>query len=180
MILPYRNTSPQFGQNVFLAPNATLIGDVRLGDDCSIWFGTVLRGDVNYIQIGAKANIQDLCVCHGTLNKWPLIVGAGVTVGHGVILHGCVIQEFCLIGMGARILDGARVGPYALVAAGAVVREGFIVPENTLVAGIPAEVKRELRPDEIENLRASAERYHSYKNAYLHAGIGQPMPPHGN
>ncbi|MGH7492283.1 MAG: gamma carbonic anhydrase family protein [bacterium] len=180
MILPYQNLGPQFGQKVFLAPNATIIGDVRLGDDCSIWFGTVLRGDVNYIHIGAKTNIQDLCVCHVTLNKWPLDVGAGVTVGHGVILHGCVIKEYCLIGMGARILDGAQVGPRALVAAGAVVRQGFVVPEDTLVAGIPAEVKRALRPHEIESLRASAERYVGYKNAYLHAGIGQPVPPHGN
>ena len=180
MILPYKDLYPQLGQNIFLAPNATLIGDVHLGDDCSVWFGAVIRGDVNYIRIGAKTNIQDLCMCHVTLNKWPLLVGEGVTVGHGAILHGCVIQDYCLIGMGARILDGARIGPRALIAAGAVVREGFVVPENTLVAGTPAEIKRALRPQEIENLLASAERYVSYKNTYLHAGIGQPMPPHGN
>jgi carbonic anhydrase/acetyltransferase-like protein (isoleucine patch superfamily) len=181
MILPYQSSRPQFGQNVFLAPNATIIGDVHLGDDCSIWFGAVIRGDVNYIRIGARTNIQDLCMCHVTLNKWPLHIGAGVTVGHGVILHGCVIEDHCLIGMGARILDGAQVGPVALVAAGALVREGFVVPEKTLVAGIPAEVKRELRPHEIENLLASADRYLGYKNTYLSAGIGQtvPAPGHG-
>lgn len=177
MILPYNNIYPRLGENVFLAPHAALIGDVHLGDDCSIWFGAVIRGDVNYIRIGARTNIQDLCMCHVTLNKWPLLIGAGVTVGHSAILHGCVIHDDCLIGMGARVLDGAQVGPRALVAAGAVVREGFTVPENTLVAGIPAEIKRELRPQEIENLLASAERYVGYKNAYLHAGIGRPVPP---
>ena len=173
MILPYKNILPQFGNGVFLAPNATVIGDVIIGDEVSIWFGTVIRGDVNYIRIGAKTNIQDLCMCHVTLNKWPLIIGEGVTVGHSVVLHGCVIEDYCLIGMGARILDGARVGPRALVAAGAVVREGFVVPENSLVAGVPAEVKRPLRREELENLQASAERYVRYKNEYLAAGIGQ-------
>ncbi len=180
MMLPYKDISPRLGQNVFLAPNATVIGDVHLGDDCSIWFGAVIRSDVNYIRIGAKTNIQDLCMCHVTLNKWPLLIGEGVTIGHGAIVHGCVIKDYCLIGMGARILDGAQIGSRALVAAGAVVREGFIVPENTLAAGIPAEIKRELRPQEIENLLASAGRYVEYKNAYLYAGVGRPMPPPGN
>jgi len=172
MIIPYNNLSPKIGNNVFIAPNATIIGDVEIGEDASIWFNTVIRGDVNYIRIGAKTNIQDLCMCHVTLNKWPLIIGEGVTIGHSVVVHGCVIKDYCLIGMGARILDGAQVGPYALVAAGAVVREGFVVPEYSLVAGVPAAVKRRLTAQEIDNLTASAARYVGYKNSYLAAGGG--------
>jgi carbonic anhydrase/acetyltransferase-like protein (isoleucine patch superfamily) len=171
MILSYNNLSPKFAQGVFIAPNATIIGDVEIGEDASVWFNTVVRGDVNFIRIGAKTNIQDLCVCHVTINKWPLIIGEGVTVGHSVVVHGCVIKDYCLIGMGSRILDGAQVGPYALVAAGSVVRQGFVVPEYSLVAGVPAVVKRRLTDQEIENLTASAQRYVGYKNLYLAAGI---------
>jgi carbonic anhydrase/acetyltransferase-like protein (isoleucine patch superfamily) len=174
MILPYNNLSPKIGNNVFIAPNATIIGDVEIGDEASVWFNTVIRGDVHYIRIGPKTNIQDLCVCHCTLNKWPLIIGAGVTIGHSAVVHGCIIKDYCLIGMGARILDGAQIGPYALVAAGAVVREGFAVPEYSLVAGVPAAVKRRLTDEEIENLTASAARYVNYKNTYLAAGVQHP------
>jgi gamma-carbonic anhydrase len=171
MLIPYKNISPKIANGVFIAPNATIIGDVEIGEDASIWFNTVVRGDVNYIRIGAKTNIQDLCMCHVTLNKWPLIIGEGVTIGHSAVVHGCVIKDYCLIGMGARVLDGAQVGPYALVAAGAVVREGFVVPEYSLVAGVPAKVKRRLTDKEIENLTASAARYVGYKNTYLAAGV---------
>ena len=174
MILPYNNISPKIGNNVFIAPNATIIGDVDISDDASVWFNSVIRGDVHRIRIGPKTNIQDLCMCHCTLNKWPLLIGAGVTIGHSVVVHGCVIKDYCLIGLGARILDGAQVGPYALVAAGAVVREGFVVPEYSLVAGVPAVVKRRLTDQEIENLTASATRYVDYKNTYLAAGVQHP------
>lgn len=174
MILPYKNITPKLARGVFVAPNATIIGDVEIGEACSIWFNTVIRGDVNCIRIGRKTNIQDLCMCHVTLDKWPLYIGEGVTLGHGAIVHGCVIGDYCLIGMGATVLDGARIGPQTIVAAGALVREGFVAPEHTLVAGVPAEVKRELRQSEIENLFASAERYMRYKDEYLAAGIGQP------
>ncbi len=175
MILPYTNLSPKISQGVFIAPNATIIGDVEIGEEASVWFNTVVRGDVNYIRIGAKTNVQDLCMCHVTLNKWPLIIGEGVTIGHSVVVHGCVIKDYCLIGMGARILDGAQVGPYSLIAAGSVVREGFVVPEYSLVAGVPAEVKRRLTDKEIENLTASAARYVGYKNTYLAAGVQHPL-----
>ena len=174
MIIPYNNISPKIANNVFIAPNATIIGDVEIGEDASVWFSSVVRGDVHSIRIGAKTNIQDLCMCHCTLNQWPLIIGEGVTIGHSVVVHGCVIKDYCLIGMGARILDGAQVGPYALVAPGAVVREGFVVPEYSLVAGVPAAVKRRLTDEEIENLTASAERYANYKNSYLAAGVQHP------
>jgi carbonic anhydrase/acetyltransferase-like protein (isoleucine patch superfamily) len=171
MIIPYNNLSPKIAPGAFIAPNATVIGDVEIGEDASIWFNTVIRGDANYIRIGAKTNIQDLCMCHVTLNKWPLIIGEGVTIGHSAVVHGCVIKNYSLIGIGARILDGAQVGPYAFVAAGAVVREGFVVPEYSLVAGVPAAVKRRLVDKEIENLTGSADRYVGYKNTYLAVGI---------
>jgi len=174
MILPYNNISPKIANNVFIAPNATIIGDVEIGEDASVWFSSVIRGDVHRIRIGPQTNIQDLCMCHCTLNKWPLLIGEGVTIGHSVVVHGCVIKNYCLIGMGARILDGAQVGPYALVAAGAVVREGFVVPEYSLVAGVPAVVKRRLTDQEIENLTASTARYVNYKNTYLAAGVQHP------
>jgi carbonic anhydrase/acetyltransferase-like protein (isoleucine patch superfamily) len=175
MLLPYNNVFPKFANGVFVAQNATIVGDVEIGEDASIWFNTVVRGDVNYIRIGAKTNIQDLCMCHVTLDKWPLIIGEGVTIGHSVVVHGCIIKDYCLIGMGARILDGAQVGPYALIAAGSVVRERFVVPEYSLVAGVPAEVKRRLTDEEIKNLTASADRYVSYKNTYLAAGVQHPL-----
>lgn len=174
MILPYKNIIPKFGSHVFVAPNATIIGDVEIGEACSIWFNTVIRGDVNCIRVGPKTNIQDLSMCHVTLNKWPLHIGEGVTIGHGAIVHGCVIGDYCLIGMGATILDGAQIGPQTIIAAGALVREGFVAPEHTLVAGVPAQVKRDLHKNEIENLRGSAERYMRYKDEYLAAGIGHP------
>ena len=163
MLLPYNNLSPKIAPSVFIAPNATIIGDVEIGEESGIWFNTVIRGDVHYIRIGPKTNIQDLCMCHCTLNKWPLIIGEGVTIGHSAVVHGCVIKDYCLIGM------GAQVGPYAFVAAGAVVREGFVVPEYSLVTGVPATVKRRLTDQEIANLTASAARYVNYKNTYLAA-----------
>ncbi len=174
MIHPHHNVPPRFGEKVFVAPNAVIIGDVVLGTDVSIWFGVVIRGDVNFIRIGDRTNIQDGVICHVTANKWPLQIGNSVTVGHGAILHGCTIRDFCLIGMGATILDGAEVGPYSLVAAGSLVREGQKIPPSTLAAGVPAVVKRILRPEEREFIKASADRYIQYKNEYLSLGIQHP------
>ena len=132
----------------------------------------------NYLEVAydsspspSEAESGGFSVHRETRNKWPLLIGESVTIGHGVVAHGCVIKDYCLIGIGARILDGAQVGPRAMVAAGAVVREGFVVPEYSLVAGVPAAVKRRLTDHEIENLAASAQRYVEYKNVYLAAGI---------
>ncbi len=171
MIHEHHKISPKFGENVFVAPNAVVIGDVQIGKDASIWFGVMLRGDVNFIRIGDMTNIQDGTLCHVTLNHHPLLIGRGVTVGHGAILHGCVIKDYCLIGMGAKILDGAEVGPFSIVAAGSLVREGQRIPPSTLAAGVPAEVKRILKPEEQEAIRQSAERYVKYKNEYLAMGV---------
>jgi len=167
IVLPYGGKKPRLGQGVFVAENATLIGDVEIGNDCSIWFGTVIRGDVNHIRIGSRTNIQDNCVLHVTHDTHPTIVAEEVTIGHGAIVHGCTIKRGALIGMGARVLDGAVVGECALVAAGAVVSEGMRVAPRTLVAGVPAKEKRPLTEKEIARLEGSWRNYIDYKEKYL-------------
>ncbi|HET7712753.1 MAG TPA: gamma carbonic anhydrase family protein [Thermoanaerobaculia bacterium] len=167
IVLPYGGVEPRIGEGTYIAPNATLIGDVEVGNDCSIWFGTVLRGDVHRIQIGPRTNIQDNCVVHVTSGVWPVIIAEEVTIGHGVIAHGCMIKRRALVGMGSRILDGAVIDEYALVAAGALVPEGMHVPPNTLVAGVPARIKRELTAEEILRLDMSWKNYVTYKDDYL-------------
>jgi len=166
-VLSFDGKKPRLGQGVFVAENATIIGDVEVGNDCSIWFGTVLRGDVNHIRIGSRTNIQDNCVLHVTHERWPTIVAEEVTIGHGAIVHGCTVKRGALIGMGARVLDGAVVGECALVAAGAVVSEGMRVPPRALVAGVPAIVKRTLTDAEIERLEMSWRHYVEIKDKYL-------------
>ena len=166
----YDGVSPGFGQRVFIAETAALIGDVVLGDDCSIWYGAVARGDENSIRIGARTNIQDNCVLHVTHATHPLDIAEEVTIGHGVIAHGCTIERGALIGMGARLLDGAKIGEFALVGAGALVGESMIVPPRVLVIGVPAKVKRELRHDEIAHLEQSWKNYVAYKDTYLRGG----------
>lgn len=163
----YQDVIPRVQRGVFIAQNAVVLGDVVIGEDSSIWFGAVVRGDVNSIRIGSRTNIQDGSVLHVTYEEWDLNIGNNVTVGHGAILHGCAIGDYCLIGMGARVLDGARIGDYCLVAAGSLVREGEKVPSSSLVAGVPAVVKRTLEPSEIEKIERSSQRYVAYKNDYM-------------
>ncbi|MBI2213726.1 MAG: gamma carbonic anhydrase family protein [Acidobacteria bacterium] len=167
LILPYKGMNPKIGAGVYIAPNATVVGDVTIGDDSSIWFGTVVRGDVHSIRIGARSNIQDNCVVHVTNGVWPTVIEDDVTIGHGVIAHGCTIGRGCLIGMGARLLDGVVVGEESLVGAGALITEGTQIPPRSLVIGFPARVRRELTADELVNLRKSSSNYVSYKNDYL-------------
>jgi gamma-carbonic anhydrase len=167
IVRPYEGKQPRLGARVFVAENAVLIGDVEVGDDSSIWFGTVLRGDVHRIRIGARTNIQDNCVLHVTAGTWPVTVADEVTVGHGAIVHGCTIERGALIGMGSRVLDGAVVGELALVGAGALVAEGMQIPPRTLAVGVPARVKRELTTDEIARLEQSWKHYVEYKDRYL-------------
>lgn len=159
LILPFGDHTPRFGAAVFLAPSATLIGEVVLGDRVSIWYACVLRGDVNSIRIGADTNVQDGVVVHGTLNEWPVVVGERVSIGHSATLHGCAIEDDVLVGIGARVLDGARIGAGSLIAAGALVREGMHVPPGSLVAGVPATIKRPLNEREIEVVRRTPGRY---------------------
>jgi carbonic anhydrase/acetyltransferase-like protein (isoleucine patch superfamily) len=169
-ILPFRNIHPKIHESVFLCDGACIIGDVVLEKDVSVWFNTVIRGDVNYIRVGERTNIQDNCVLHVTYKKYPLIVGAAVTVGHSAILHACTIKDDVLIGMGAKILDNALVNSNSLIAAGALVRENFVVPEGVLVAGVPAKIIRELTGDEIKKVKQGAKNYVKYVEQYRKPG----------
>jgi gamma-carbonic anhydrase len=167
IVRSYQGKSPRLGERVFVADNAAIIGDVEIGNDCSIWFGTTVRGDVHFIRIGSRTNIQDSCTLHVTNDDWPTIIAEEVTIGHGAIVHGCTIHRGALIGMGSRVLDGAVVGESALVGAGALVPEGMKVPPRTLVVGVPARVKRSLTEDELARLHQSWQNYVQYKETYL-------------
>ncbi len=165
-ILSYRGIRPQIHDSVFVAEGARIIGDVAIGKDSSVWFNTVVRGDVHSIRIGERTNIQDNCVLHVTHQRYALNIGSNVTVGHSAVLHGCTIGDYCLIGMGAIILDNAFVHPRSFIAAGALVPENFVVPRETLVAGVPAKVKRPLTAEELRFLEQSAQNYIGYVRTY--------------
>jgi len=165
-IIPFNNRIPKLHKSVFVADGAKIIGDVEIGEDSGIWFNVVIRGDVNFIHIGSRTNIQDNAVLHVTSKTAPLNIGSDITIGHGAVLHGCTIEDFCLIGMGAIVMDKAHIHRHSMVAAGTIVLEGFDVPEGMLVAGIPAKVKRALTEDERQFIRQSALNYVSYVQAY--------------
>jgi gamma-carbonic anhydrase len=174
MILPYQNKYPKIDESVLIAEGAYIVGDVEIGKDSSIWFNTVIRGDVNYIRIGERTNIQDLTMVHVTYKKFPTFIGNDITIGHSAVIHGCKIKDFVVIGMGAKILDEATVSSYSIVAAGSVVKERFVVPEGTLVAGVPAKVVKELKPEEIEKIKQNAKNYLFYSEQYrqFNKGLG--------
>ena len=173
MLYPYKNMMPKLGQNTWVAPSADVVGDVTCGEECSIWFGCVVRGDVHYIQIGDRVNIQDLSMIHVTHYKKgdksdgnPTIIGDDVTIGHRVMLHGCTIESACLIGMSATILDGAVIGKESIVGAGALVTKNKVFPPRSLIMGSPAKLVRELSDEEVAELYASAARYVAFKSEY--------------
>jgi len=165
-IIAYQGITPRLHASVFVAPGAMIIGDVAIGSDSSVWFNAVIRGDVNSIRIGEMTNVQDLCMLHVTHKKYSLTIGSHVTIGHGAILHGCTVRDSVLIGMGATVLDAATIGSESLIAAGAVIREGMQVPEGVLVAGVPAKVIRDLRDDEMQQIKQSAINYKNYVHTY--------------
>jgi len=166
MIKPYNGFFPRVHPSAFVADSAEVIGNVTVGEESSIWFQTVVRGDVNSICIGARTNIQDSCVLHVTRDTHPLILGDEVTAGHRVVLHGCTIKNSVLIGIGAVILDGAVVEENSIVGAGTLVPPGFRVPSGTVVMGVPAKIKRELKPEEIRHIEQSARNYVEYSKTY--------------
>lgn len=168
MILSYNGIKPIIGENVFIAQSAEVIGDIIIGDNSSIWFQCLARGDVNSIRIGSGTNIQDHCVLHVTGGAWDLNIGSNVTAGHRAILHGCDVMDNVLVGMGAIVLDGAVVESNSMVGAGSVVPPGFRVPSGTLVMGVPAKVKRELTEQEIISIEESAKNYVKYALTYQH------------
>jgi gamma-carbonic anhydrase len=153
MIKPFQNTHPKIHETAFIAENAVVIGDVEIGERASVWYNCVLRGDVNFIRIGARANIQDGTIIHVSRDDFPTIVEPEVTVGHSATLHGCYVESGALVGIGATVLDGARVGANSLVAAGSLVTPNTQIPPRSLVIGAPARVKRELSDEEVENLQ---------------------------
>lgn len=167
---------PRIGAGATLMEGVRVIGDVTIGANTSIWYNTVIRGDVHWVRIGEATNIQDNSVLHVTHNRFPLSVGSRVTVGHAARLHGCTIEEETLIGIGAVVLDGAIVRRHAMVAAGAVVPPGMVVESGTLVAGVPAHVIRRLREEEIANLPESAARYVAYALGHRASIAGSPAP----
>jgi carbonic anhydrase/acetyltransferase-like protein (isoleucine patch superfamily) len=163
---PVANSAPRLGRRVFLAPTAVVTGDVEVGDDVSFWFHTIARGDVNWIRIGPRTNVQDGAVLHVTHETHPLVVGAAVVVGHAAVLHGCTIEDGALIGIGARVLDGAVVERGAQVGAGAVVTPGHRIPAGHLALGVPARAIRPLTPGEAHAIAEIAERYVALKERY--------------
>jgi len=159
MIQSFLDIFPTIPSSVFIAPSADVIGDVEIGEDSSVWFGTVIRGDVHTIRIGTRTNIQDLSMLHVTRKTHPLVIGNEVTVGHHVTLHGCTVKDRVLVGMGAVVLDGAVIGAQSIVGAGSLVTQGMQIPSGSLVFGNPAKVKRSLKAEELSFLAESAQNY---------------------
>ncbi|MBU6153380.1 MAG: gamma carbonic anhydrase family protein [Bdellovibrionales bacterium] len=164
MILPHKGINPEIPESCFIAPSADIIGDVKMGEESSVWFQVVIRGDVNSIRIGSRTNVQDGAILHVTRDKppmksAPLTIGDDVTIGHRVTLHGCTIKNRVLLGMGATVLDGAVIGDDSIVAAGALVTKDKVFPPRSLIQGAPAKVVRELTSDEVSMLTASALNY---------------------
>jgi carbonic anhydrase/acetyltransferase-like protein (isoleucine patch superfamily) len=164
-IISYNGVAPSIHPSAFIAEGVQLIGNVRLAQDSSVWFNSVVRGDINRIEIGERTNIQDCSVLHVT-HECPVTIGNDVTVGHRAIVHGCSIGDCCLIGMGAVILDNARIEPFSLVAAGAVVLQNFVVPAGMLAAGVPAKIIRPLSEEEKQQIKESAQHYVQYARGY--------------
>lgn len=165
MLIPFGGIRPKCHDSVFVAEGATIIGDVEIGEESSVWFHTVIRGDIHRIRIGRRTNVQDQCTLHVTREN-PVAVGDEVTFGHGAVVHGCTIEDLCLIGIGSVVLDGAVVGRGSVIGAGAVVPPGTVVPPHSLVLGVPGRTVRDLGPASIDVIRETASNYVGYARAY--------------
>jgi len=163
--VPYLKKKPKVHPSVFIADTARVIGDVTLGKDVSIWYGAVLRGDMDRIRVGEKTNIQDNCVVHVDFDM-PCRMGGGIVAGHHAMIHGCTVDDECLIGIHSVILSRARIGKHSIIGAGAVVKEGAKIPPRSLVLGIPGKVIRTVSPAEIRQIRRNAEHYHKLAQAH--------------
>lgn len=165
-ILPVKGVSPQIPDSCFVAPNATIAGDVVMGEDCSVWFNTVIRGDVNSIRMGNKVNVQDGACIHCTYQKTTTDIGNNVSIGHNAIVHGCKVADNVLIGMGAIVMDNCEIGANSIIAAGAVVLEGTKVPAGSVFAGVPAkkvkDISQELLKGEVERIANNYLMYSSW------------------
>lgn len=167
MIKPYRGVLPTIATSAFVEDTAAVVGDVVIDSESSVWFNTVIRGDVHYIRIGHRTNIQDLSLLHVTHDTHPLIIGDDVTVGHHVTLHGCTIRNRVLIGMGSIVMDGATIADDCIIGAGSLITEGTTIPSHSLAIGSPARVKRPLTPKEVAWLKESANNYVQYARQYM-------------
>src|SRR6478672_2666452 len=166
-VYPFNSVSPKIAATAYIAPDAVVIGDVEIGEHSSVWFGSVIRGDVNYIRIGARTNIQDHTIIHVNTGTHPTILEDEITVGHRVTLHDCYVESGCLVGIGSIILDGVRVGRQSLIAAGSLLTPNTQIPPRSLVMGAPAKVKRELTDDEVANISRNWQSYLDLKNKYV-------------
>jgi len=172
LILPHHGVLPKVDQALYIAPNATIVGDVEAGSGTSFWFGSVVRGDVNSVRIGSGTNVQDLSMLHVSFLRAALTIGDDVTIGHSCVLHGCTLGNRVLVGMGSILMDNVEVGDDVLIGAGSLLTEGMKVPAGHLVMGRPAVVKRPLKPQELAFLKRSAEHYRHVARSYL----GGPWP----
>ena len=175
MIRTFQGIKPTIPHSCFIEETAVIIGDVVMGEACSVWFNAVIRGDVNHIRIGNRTNVQDLCMLHVTHDTHPLIIGNEVTVGHNVVLHGCTIKDRVLVGMGAILMDGVVIGEDSVVGAGALVVEGTVVPSKSVILGSPARIRRSVTEQELAWIKESAENYVRYACTYM----GNPSRPTG-
>jgi carbonic anhydrase/acetyltransferase-like protein (isoleucine patch superfamily) len=166
MLRPYRGVLPRIHPTAFIDDSAQVIGNVDIGEESSVWMSVVVRGDVNWIRIGRRSNIQDGAIVHVMKGTHPTAIGDNVTVGHGAIVHGCTVEDQCLIGMGAILLNGSHVGAESIVAAGSLLVEGLKVPPRSLVMGSPAKVRRPLTDAEVVDIQLYADRYVSYRLDY--------------
>lgn len=173
MIRTYQGVRPKIAASAFIEETAVVIGDVSIGEESSVWFNTVIRGDVHCVRIGHRTNIQDLCVVHVSHDTYSTLLGDDVTVGHHVVLHGCTLKDRVLIGMGAIIMDGAVIGEDCVVGAGALVTERMVLPPKSLILGSPAKVKRAVTDEEVAWIKESAHNYVHYAKQYL---SGPPTP----
>tara|TARA_B110000014_G_C20102170_1_gene578784 strand:+ start:424 stop:930 length:507 start_codon:yes stop_codon:yes gene_type:complete len=167
MIHPFKGKKPEIDDSSLVVESAQVIGDVKIGEESSVWFNAVIRGDVNHIRIGMRTNIQDGCVLHVARKTLPLIIGNEVTIGHNVTLHACTIGSQCLIGMGAIVMDNVEVGEQSIIGAGSLVTPNTKIPPKSLVFGSPAKVKRQLTEEEIRGIRESAANYVGDIETYL-------------
>lgn len=177
MIRPYRAVWPRIAASAFVDESAQVIGDVEIGEEASAWMNVVIRGDVNWIRIGRRSNIQDGSIVHVMRGTHPTEVGDDVTVGHGVILHGCRVHDRCLIGMGAILLNGVEVGEDSIIAAGTLLPEGMKVPPRSLVVGSPGKVRRELSEADVATIADYAARYVGYAAEYRDAATASKTEP---
>jgi gamma-carbonic anhydrase len=168
MILAFQKKIPRIDSSSYIVESAAVIGDVTIGAESSIWFNAVIRGDVNYIKIGKRTNIQDGCVLHVAREKYPLIIGNDVTVGHNATLHACTIESRCLIGMGATVMDGSNIGENCIIGAGSLVTSNTVIQPGNMVVGSPAKVKRKLADNEIHSIIKSASNYVNDIKSYLY------------